>query len=120
MANVKERIEQRLIQVPAIQKLFPEGVDFDENKDKFLRVQIQLEKQDVYYDVFNVTIRIRSTEEVEEAVHVNTLIDVFIKLENRESVRKVIPNGYEIVSSHLALYNYADVHFIVVTNIERE
>jgi len=120
MADVKLRLEQRLIRVPAIQKLFPEGVDFDENKHKFLRVHIQRDVQGDDYDVFNVTIRIQSTDMIKESIHINTLIKVFLKLEDKQVIRKVIPNGYDLVSSELALYNYADVRFIVVTSIERE
>jgi len=119
MAKLKDDIEGKLIQTQVIQKLFPEGVDFDENKSKFLKVSVKKDKEGDAYDVFIVTIRIRSDEPISESIHVNALMNEFFKLEDKVTIRKVALNNVEIVSSDFSLYNYADVQFIVISDAEK-
>jgi hypothetical protein len=120
MGKLQDRIEKRLLMIPEVGKIFPTGGSLDRNRSKHIRVQTQIDKEDSVYDVFNLRISIRSDEPIEEAVHVEIMRKAVRKLEEGSIIAKIIPNGFEITNSHLALYNEAVMDFIVITNIEKE
>ena len=119
MGKLQDRIEKRLLMLPEIQKIFPTGGSFDKNRPKHLRVQTNRVKEDTVYDVFEVKIGIRSDEPIEERIHIETFRKAFKKIEEGSIIRRIMPNGFEITNSKLALYNEAIMDFIVITNIEK-
>lgn len=119
MGKLSDRIESRLLLVPGMDKLFPAGASLDTGLSKHLRVRVRRLKEDSHYDVFAVRVQVRSDEPIEEAVHIKKINKSFRRLEDSAVVKKIIPNGFEITNSDLALYNSGHVDFIVITNIEK-
>jgi hypothetical protein len=120
MGRLTDRIEARLLEMPEIQNIFSTGASWDQNRQKHLRVIANREKEDSHYDVFNVQFQLRSDEPIQEDIHVHPIRKALRKFEDYSVIRKVIPNGFEITNSDFALYNSAEINFIVITNIEKE
>jgi hypothetical protein len=76
-------------------------------------------KEDSHFDVFEVQIELRSDEFLQEDIHVLAIQKAFRRIEDRDIIRRVIPDGYEITNSELALYNSVVINFLVITNIEK-
>lgn len=118
MANLKETLESIMPGQPKMQKLFPTGASLNELDSKNVRFKIKKVKTDVL-DVDEVTIEIRSDEKIDQAIHVNTIISAMQELQG-ELIRYVILEGYEITNSDLALYNFAEIRFTLIHDVEKE
>lgn len=117
MGKLKDTLDAIMPEQPRMKKLFPDGATIDKEKSKHVLFETTKIKSDEL-DMDELLITIKSDEIIEEAIHVHTIIDSIKQLQG-ELIRKVIFVSADITNSDLALYNFAEIKFILIHDVEK-
>jgi len=117
MADLKKTIEERIVLIPRIHDLFPEGISMDESRAKHIKFDIKKIKNADDYDIDDCVVTIKSDKQLVYRIHAKIIMDIMFMLEGVIALphfRKIILNGIDYQEDGKKI----DVKFILIHNID--